>query len=293
MKNFDDWEEFEGASEGSGRSEKVWLISKDGNIGLFKYTKSSETKEHISERLASDIANLIHLECAEIELGTYQSREGCMSHLINNQIDEILIEGIYLINREYPYYNPETLYDNRLREYYSIEMIMRSLNDEELIHNFIKIIIFDFIIGNSDRHQNNWAVLQSNQILRICPLYDNGSSLCCYIEEKKIDTYLGKDLVRFNSLVNSKSRSRIRVDKLSKKEPTHLEVIEHIKDNYLTKNIESWIKDVIENFTSSKIDYMLSSYNDEILSMKRKLLIKKFLCTKIDLLKQVFIGKEE
>lgn len=31
MKDFSFWEEYEGASEGSGRSEKLWLMNPDTN----------------------------------------------------------------------------------------------------------------------------------------------------------------------------------------------------------------------------------------------------------------------
>lgn len=40
MKDFSFWEEYEGSSEGSGRSEKIWLQNPDtGQIGLFKFKK--------------------------------------------------------------------------------------------------------------------------------------------------------------------------------------------------------------------------------------------------------------
>lgn len=40
------------------------------------------------------------------------------------------------------------------------------------------------------------AVVVRNNQIRMCPLYDNGSSLCSYIDEQNIDSYLGKDQVR-------------------------------------------------------------------------------------------------
>lgn len=40
-KNFNDWDIYEGLADGSGRSEKKWLINKYSNeIGLFKFPKS-------------------------------------------------------------------------------------------------------------------------------------------------------------------------------------------------------------------------------------------------------------
>jgi hypothetical protein len=38
MKDFSDWKEYEGTSEGSGRSEKIWLKNPNtGETGLFNY----------------------------------------------------------------------------------------------------------------------------------------------------------------------------------------------------------------------------------------------------------------
>ena len=37
--DFSMWNVYDGASEGSGRSEKIWLKSDNGEIGLFKFPK--------------------------------------------------------------------------------------------------------------------------------------------------------------------------------------------------------------------------------------------------------------
>lgn len=56
-KSFDDWEEYKGFPEGSGRSEKLWLQSPDGKIGLFKYPKfDSETGITTTEHMYQDIS---------------------------------------------------------------------------------------------------------------------------------------------------------------------------------------------------------------------------------------------
>ena len=99
MKDFSFWQEYEGASEGSGRSEKVWLINPDTNqIGLFKYKKDETTTDHISECIAFQIAKLIGIPCAEFELGFYLGREGSISYNIERKKNEVLIEGIYFIH---------------------------------------------------------------------------------------------------------------------------------------------------------------------------------------------------
>lgn len=64
------------------------------------------------------------------------------------------------------------------------------------------------------------------------PLYDNSSSLCAYISEEQIENYLGRDKNRWNSLVDTKSKSLLRCEVLDEKRPTHLNVIKYIKEVY-------------------------------------------------------------
>ena len=285
IKDFSSWLEYQGASEGSGRSEKLWLVNPENKaIGLFKFTKSDYTTEHISEKIAMQLAKLIDIECMEVEIGKYNNRVGSLSYRINDD-DENLIEGIQLINKYYPNYNPETLYDDINKEYYSLEMILNSLSDYDFCREFLKIPVFDFLIGNTDRHQNNWAILQ-NEIERLCPLYDNGSSLCCYIKENNIDDYLGNDKVRFNSIIDTKSTSRIRVDKYIKKEPAQLNVLKFMREYYYEDIIDIVYK-IINNITEKNIDNILREYIG-LISEKRIILIKKFLIGKIILLREVF-----
>ena len=80
MKDFSFWEEYEGASEGSGRSEKIWLQNPDTDqTGLFKFKKDAGTTDHVSECIAYEIAQVLGtVPCAKFELGMYHGREGSM-----------------------------------------------------------------------------------------------------------------------------------------------------------------------------------------------------------------------
>lgn len=286
IKDFSSWKEYEGASEGSGRSEKIWLVNPvNGDIGLFKFPKTEYTTEHLSEKIAADIAALINVACMKVELGKYDSRLGSLSYRINRE-DENLIEGIQLLNKYYPHYNEKTLYDNERDEYYSLEMILNSLKEYDFQMEFLKIPVFDFLIGNTDRHQSNWAILQRDKNLKLCPLYDNGSSFCCYILEPQIDSYLGNDRRRFQSLVDTKSTSRIRVNKKQKKEPTQLQVLEFLRVNYYNDILEIVIT-IKDNISEHNVNNVLNKYRG-IMSDKRIILVKKFLLEKIKLMARLF-----
>lgn len=254
-------------------------------MGLFKFPKSQHTTEHLLEKIAADIAQIINVECMKVEIGIYNSRMGSLSFRINRE-DENLIEGIRLISQLYPCFDEQTLYDSERDEYYSLEMILNSLKNYNFQRDFLKIPVFDFLIGNTDRHQSNWAILQKDKSVKLCPLYDNGSSLCCYIQESKIDSYLGNDKNRFLSLVNSKSTSRIRINKKLKKEPTHLEVLKFLRDNYYN-DIINFIRTIKDNINENNIDRVLENYSN-IMSEKRIALIKRFLIEKVKLMVMQF-----
>ncbi len=190
MKDFSFWEEYKGTSEGSGRSEKIWLQNPDtGQTGLFKFEKDEGTTDHISECIAYDLSRLLDIPCAKFELGTYNGREGSISYNIIQRNGENLIEGIYFISSLYPGYDSEKFIDTETQNKYSIEMILKSIKGIVPMDDFMKMLIFDYLIGNSDRHQSNWAMISCNGNMRWSPLYDNSSSLCAYIAEGQIKSY--------------------------------------------------------------------------------------------------------
>lgn len=243
------WQPYEGLAAGSGRSEKEWLISDDGRIGLFKYPKidpatNSVTTEHISEHMAAQIGKLVGVKTAQVDLGRRNGRIGSMSYLVKAETEN-LIEGINFIVGRYPNYNATTMIDETSGSYYSLEMLEET-GKWSVENEWIEMLIFDALIGNADRHQSNWAILieylgtqeiEDNHIClnfrsKWCPLYDNGSSLCCYVNEKNIDSMFGKDPGPFKALVDTKSKSIIRIDGSKKAKPTHKEMVLYLIKKY-------------------------------------------------------------
>lgn len=292
MKNhkiicFDDWEICDGLSEGSGRSEKEWLFNRETQkIGLFKYNKSEETTEHISESLASDLAAHLSIPCAGVELGRRNNRIGSMSYRINKS-DENIIEGIGLISQINPNFSIDTLYDPVENEWYSIEMCIKALTLHGLKREFYQMLIFDYLIGNSDRHQSNWAILESSNKISFCPLYDHGSSLCSYENNiEKIKRYLGNDKMLFKALVDNRSKARIRLNSKTEEKPKHTDVLNHIKNE---ESILDLIKHIIDKLNQVSIDAILDCYNTEVLLIDKRNLISKYLLWKVDYLKKTLM----
>ena len=300
--DFSNWSIYDGAAEGSGRSEKVWLISPSGEYGLFKYPKTKPgsdetTTEHVSEHLAHQLGDILGVETAKVDLGIREGRVGSMSYVVFRD-GEMLIEGVNFITRKHPTFDADTLFDSESGRYYSIDHFIE-MGRIFPKRDWIEMMMFDYVIGNSDRHQSNWAILASvirddkdiikDIKIRKSPLYDNGSSLCSFVYSDSIDKYFSADSVPFNALVGSKSKSLIRIDGTRKTTPPHETVIKHLLDNY------SETSEIAERFISSltceTIDALLDRYPIEILSEKKNLLIRRYLKRKMEKLEMMKKGE--
>lgn len=294
--NFDNWTIDEDSPYGSGASEKHWLLNVDSKKrGIFKFPKTKDdntiTGEYWAEKLAAEIAVILGLESARVDIGTFNNRKGSMSYMLLDDNEE-LIEGIQYISKYYPNYDGDKFEDLQAQTVYSIQMIMHSLNDfVDLKNQFLKIPMFDCLIGNSDRHHSNWAVIKSLDTgeLRISPVYDNGSSLCCYVNPEKTSAILSNSQ-QFEALVNGKSKSLIGWE--SSKRPRHFDLYKNIVENFFIES-EKFILKLENNLTDTSIDDLLKNFEEDIINDELKLLIKRFLVERRDRMVSIFNKSKE
>lgn len=282
--SWDVWKD--GMAEGSGRSEKEWLVSNNQQVCLFKYPKSTKTTEHVSEHLACQIGKIVDIKTASIDLGYRNGRLGSISYRLNSETQDLL-EGIWFICGSYPKYNADRLIDEESGLYYCLQMIETSLGVLFNQQAMSEMLLFDFLIGNSDRHQSNWAILAETEELKPnaswpCPLYDNGSSLCSYATDAQIYHVSHNDKNALLALTDTKSKSRIRINGNVPSLPTHKEMVRHILRRYSCA-LEIALR-VCDMMTKVAIMDILSQYPTTVLPEDRKALICVFLEKKVEIL---------
>ena len=181
-------------------------------------------------------------------------------------------------------------------------MIQNSLNGILEIDEFYKIVIFDILIGNSDRHHSNWAILSKGTVYTtpenvldisfnydICPLYDNGSSLCAYEDNNDLQVFF-KDKMKFEALVNTKSKSAIGWE--NERPIRHFELLKKIKDNSYDRTIQ-YIENIKNNINEENIDKILSDFNNNIISVDMKKLLKMYLLERRKRMLEIYDLKDE
>jgi len=207
IKDISHWEKDETIGA-SGTREKFWLIHP--NIEeqfLFKLPKEG-TGEIWAEKISSDIGKLLEYDMMDTSIAIYHNRQGILMKKFTKGKNEEFFDGGDLLKTVVEDFDPEDLHG------YTLENICRCLQPIGLVENFISMIVFDALIGNQDRHCENWGIIQTRDTIRLTPFFDNGSSLGFNKTEGRMDKMF-KDERMFKAFTN-KARSLIGVEKIKK-----------------------------------------------------------------------------
>lgn len=160
------WQKNVHYSTGGTRSKYIALNPENFQEYFFKGSKETPfgeiryPTEFWSEIVASKIGQFLGFEMLDYNIAfdkNHKQQIGCLSKSMILHSENKLTEGISYLTGFNSKYNPE-----KDKKNYTFQFIQDALIDfklEEYVQNIIEIIIFDAIIGNSDRHQENWGVV--------------------------------------------------------------------------------------------------------------------------------------
>lgn len=258
-------------NKGSRKKRTVIDIHKKKKA-IFKY-EMYECSESCSEKISYEIAKVLDYECAEIELA--QDEKGTLGILnylfVDKNKNEEHIDIISYINKN----------NESAKEFYTLENIKKCLDqiDSNLFYDFLKIMIFDALVGEQDRHEENWGLIVTDGKYKISPLYDNGCSLLreFYNEETAQKYYNGEK--NFEKYIN---RSKTLIYNESRKKYKHFELIKKLYTDYPVE-----IKFEINNLkklTNQKIENIVNKIPAGIITEKHKEYIIKYIKRRRDIL---------
>lgn len=258
-----------------GSRAKRLVYTKNGRKqAIFKYDDGIKYRngEDCSEKIASELAKALGHEAANIELAESISGEpGILSYLF---IDKSKGEN---------HYDAEDLLGinkNNERQEYSIKNIHRRLEadfPDVDFGDFLKIVVFDALVGERDRHTGNWGItVKPHDIGRkISPMYDTANCLLLHFQNEEYMNNKVRDDETFHKFIN-KNHLALYTDDYSKNYSPPVSVIEYLIKEYpdFMKSEIGIIKDKLKD---GLIDHIVDKVPDSRIPLARKTYIKRFL----------------
>jgi len=279
-----------------GSKEKFWYReNNNASRWLFKFPEPN-TGQHWAEKIAAEIADLMGILHAKVELAVFQEKRGSATQSFARDARELWHGNQILAGTVFGYSSEQRFRHSE----HTLEHIFQALDAailsedgrrraKQAISNYL---VLDAVIGNTDRHHENWAILRKHVGERwlgwIAPTFDHASSL-------------GRELV---DTANGKCRQRLLKEKrvggyaekgtgaiyflgTEKKGPSPLELVrlalqrypelfqpaisrvEQISkvaiDEILTRMPSGWMTDISIDFVREFLAYSIS----ELLKLKK------------------------
>lgn len=172
-----------------GSKPKFWFrLEGDEQPWLFKFARE-QTGEDWAEKVAAEIAKALDVPAAHIELAEFKGKRGTASRSFvetGKGID--LIHGSEVLAGRVLGYDKTKQWNQSA---HSIGNIIKAIEQSfpgtpavaaEELKKLAGYVVLDALIGNVDRHHDNWALLrgptdQGVAVREVAPSYDHASSL--------------------------------------------------------------------------------------------------------------------
>lgn len=190
-------------SEDMGTKIKFWYRSEDTDTNwLFKYPRAN-TGEHWAEKIAAEVAGSLGIVHAKVELATYKGDRGTITESFARRGRELL-HGNNMLAILMPDYDAHQRFHQSHHTlsniWEALELFFKSNRRIEVTkRHFASYLILDALIGNTDRHHENWGVhirlTRGSWTSLLVPSFDHASSLGRELDDTHRDRRLNEKLV--------------------------------------------------------------------------------------------------
>lgn len=288
--------------------EKSSSIRKKNPCTWRKYIAKSASKwypnESITEHLLNELGRTLKLNVANSCIKRINNQVWFLSEYFLKE-DQQLIHGADIFTSHYD--NNRELVDqiqddNKIddQEFFTIQMVEKSLErhypeqHSELFQSFIKMILFDGIVGNNDRHSYNWGIIQgvkSNAPVRFSPIYDTARGLYWNLSENNVKKILaltdknGKNCKIEKYVVNS----RPKIGWEGHKPLNHFELLKQIYVNQVGISKENFVNYVSQDNLNDCLNVINNDFK-RLYTQERRILITQCISLRFKIINE-FINK--
>lgn len=257
-----------------GSRRKKLVISNKKEIAMFKYERDDYIcSEACSEKLAYEIAKILDYECAKIDLARdNENNLGVLNYYFSDRLTAPHTDIVAYLNKN----------QNERKYYYTISNIKSVLDeiDVNLFKDFVKIMIFDALIGEQDRHEENWGITERQGKYYISPLYDNGDSLLREFKNIQNAEKYYNGTKDFDAYIKRSRTIIYKEDNSSQYK--HFELIRYLYNKY-PQYVNCELNN-LKKLTNEAISELVNRIPDDLLTIEHKEYIISYLIKRRDIL---------
>ena len=171
--------------EALGSKQKFWYVDPESvNAWLFKYPQA-DTGQHWAEKIVAEVADKVGILHATVELAEFQEDRGSVTESFARGGRE-LYHGNQILAGKVLGYDPEVRFNQSDHTLANIFLALdNTFTNEGAAKNakerMADYLVLDALIGNTDRHHENWGILVKRVGDRwqgvLAPSFDHASSL--------------------------------------------------------------------------------------------------------------------
>ncbi|MBF0098028.1 MAG: HipA domain-containing protein [Magnetococcales bacterium] len=214
-----------------------------------------------------------------------------------------LIEWFYRSDDQTVNYEPGTVHMKRIIHDFDVKKgrqhniltVLETLSeiDADLISDMARILVFDVLIGNTDRHQENWGILWRGipSKPQLAPAFDNGTSLGHEVLDDKIPGYITDPQQTVHYI--ARGRHHMRWHQNRDEKIGHFELIEWLIKNY--PNLKQELRECVSfdlGLFNSWLCTLPTFPVPVVPTMERIQWIECLLCLRIERLRSVLAKKD-
>lgn len=234
---------------------------------LFKKSKKYYPEEYWMEIFAYHFGDLINVPVPPtfVAYNSKTTEVGALSEWFYRPLEEKLVPGGDLLQSVDPQFDRKK---GKEHNFLSVVDLLGNLGNN-LINDFVKILTLDALIGNTDRHQDNWGVVEGvhGVKLSMAPAFDNGSSMGREIPESDFAKYYADSQLLHRFIDKGKPHIKWSADIAHKNRDNHAELLKRILHAFpaLKPNIASCLEfsknqleDIMEKLVKFDITHPLT-----------------------------------
>ncbi|MFZ2279548.1 MAG: HipA domain-containing protein [Prosthecobacter sp.] len=270
--------------EQMGSKAKFWLEWEHPGLAdwwLFKFSREN-TGEHWSEKIAAEVAALLEIPHAQVELARCDGRSGCLQRSFVHSTPSLsLVHGNEVLGGTVAGYERTRTFHHNQHTFALMVEAFRMLFPDEFVHGEImrlaSYLVLDALVVNTDRHHENWGLLLGGHgpstSIQLAPTYDHASSLGRELLAEKREAILREK--RVEKYVRG-ARGAIFLSDREKHGANPLGLVEQ-----LARERPQWFQPTLSRLAAINQEALLATVDrvpSEVMTGSAKLLAREILC---------------